>query len=246
MWQGHQLERTSIPLWSHCGDGTQLQLEEVLSQVIDVLSHSLGPLPSALSAADWLFRNSKEGTPVSAITTLSEAFWERGIYHYCFVIMDFEAVETVQLGHSNEMNGWHQMLEKGVRRKLTCHCELQTLLSYFQEWPCVSTSHCQYEEAEGRIFHLARAGKYGNKAVTICSDDTDIFVMPLMFQYKISVLLIKQFRTKTMVDVLTLQSCGHYWYLGKPIFHIPYSHRMSHSIFFGSREDHHFHLLDQQ
>ena len=27
--------------------------------------------------------------------------------------------------------------------------------------------------------------------------------------------------------------CGHYWYLGKPIFHIPYSHRMSHSIFAG-------------
>ena len=51
-----------------------MQLEDVLSQVIDVLSHSQGPLPSALSAADWLFRNTKEGTPVSAITTLSEAF----------------------------------------------------------------------------------------------------------------------------------------------------------------------------
>ena len=33
-----------------------------------------------------------------------------------------------------------------------------------------------------------------------------------------------------MVDLLTLQSCDHYWYLGKPIFHIPYNHRMSHSI----------------
>ena len=97
----------------------------------------------------------------------------------------------------------------------------------------MSTSQSQYEEAEGRIFHPAHAGKYGNKAVTICSDDTDIFVMSLMFQYKISVLLIKQFGTKTMVDFLTLQSCGHYMYLGKPIFHIPYSHRMSHSIFSG-------------
>ena len=55
-----------------------MQLEDVLSQVIDVLSHSLGPLPSALSAADWLFRNTKEGTPVSAITTLSEAFGIEG------------------------------------------------------------------------------------------------------------------------------------------------------------------------
>ena len=78
MWYGHQLERTSIPLWSHYNDGTQLQLEDVLSQVIDVLSHSLGPLPSALSTADWLFRNTKEGTPVSAITTLSEAFGIEG------------------------------------------------------------------------------------------------------------------------------------------------------------------------
>ena len=55
-----------------------MQLEDVLSQVIDVLSHSLGPFPSALSAADWLFRNTKEGTPVSAITTLSEAFGIEG------------------------------------------------------------------------------------------------------------------------------------------------------------------------
>ena len=74
MWEGYQLEHTLIPLWSHYSDGTQLELEDVLSQVIDVLSHSLGPVPSALSAADWLFRNTKEGTPVSAITTLSEAF----------------------------------------------------------------------------------------------------------------------------------------------------------------------------
>ena len=116
MWEGYQLERTSIPLWSHYSDGTKLQLEDVLSQVIDVLSHSLGPLPSALSAADWLFRNTEEGTPVSAITTLSEAFG-RGIYHQYFMIMGFEAVEIVQLGHSKEMNGWHQILETGVRGK---------------------------------------------------------------------------------------------------------------------------------
>ena len=53
---------------SHYNDGTKLQLEDVHSQVIDILSHSLGPLSSALSAADWLFRNTKEGTPVSVIT----------------------------------------------------------------------------------------------------------------------------------------------------------------------------------
>ena len=78
MWEGYQLERTSVPLWSLYSDGTKLQLEDVLSQVIDFLSHSLEPLPSALSAADWLFRNTKEGTPVIAITTLNEAFGIEG------------------------------------------------------------------------------------------------------------------------------------------------------------------------
>ena len=62
--------------------------------------------------------------------------------------------------------------------------------------------HCQYEEAEGQTFHPA--GKYGYKAVTICSDDIDIFVMSLMFQYKISVPLFKQLGTKTMVRLLDL------------------------------------------
>ena len=63
---------------SHYSDGTKLQSEDVHSQVIDILSHSLGLLSSALSAADWLFRNTKEGTPVTIITTLSEAFGIEG------------------------------------------------------------------------------------------------------------------------------------------------------------------------
>ena len=67
-------------------------------------------------------------------------------------------------------------------------------------------SHFQYEEAEaaGQTFHPAHAGKYGYKAVTIFSDDTDIFVMSLMFQYNKSVPLIKQFGTKTMVRLIDL------------------------------------------
>ena len=74
---------------SHYSDGTNLQFEDVLSQVIDILFHSLGPLSSALSAADWLFRNTKKGTPINVVTTLSEAF---GLYDQYFIIMDFEAV----------------------------------------------------------------------------------------------------------------------------------------------------------
>ena len=70
----------------------------------------------------------------------------------------------------------------------------------------VSTSHFHYEEAEagGQTFHPAHAGKYGFKAVTICSGDTDIFVMSLIFQYKISVPLIKQFGTKIMVRLIDI------------------------------------------
>ena len=51
--------------------------------------------------------------------------------------------------------------------------------------------HGQYEEAEAQTFHPANAGKYGYKAVTICSGGTYIYVMSLIFQYKISVPLFK-------------------------------------------------------
>ena len=78
IWEGCQLERSCIPLWSHYSDGTKLQLEDVLSRVIDILFHSLGPLSSVLSAADWLLRNTNEGPPVSAITTLNEACGAEG------------------------------------------------------------------------------------------------------------------------------------------------------------------------
>ena len=74
MREGYQLERTSISLWSHCSDDKKLQLEDVFSQVIDILYHLLGPWSSALSAADRLLPNTNEGTTVIAITTLSEAF----------------------------------------------------------------------------------------------------------------------------------------------------------------------------
>ena len=74
MWEGDQLEPTSIPLWSHYSDCEKLQLKDVPSQVTNILFHSLGPLSSVLSAADRLRRNAKEGISISAITTLSEAF----------------------------------------------------------------------------------------------------------------------------------------------------------------------------
>ena len=161
---------------------------------------------------------------------------DRGIYHYYFMIMDFEAVERVQLGHSMEMNGWHQMLEKGIKRK-----------SYRPLWSTNTTellytsknsSECQrpianMKKQQDGYSILPMLANMATRLWLFIQMTQIFFVMSLMFQYKISVLLIKQFGTKTMVDLLTLQNCGHYWYLGKPVFHITYSHRMSHSIFWG-------------
>ena len=65
-------------LYGHIIVMAQIAAGRCLSQVIDILFHSLGPLSSALSAADWLLRNSNEDTPVSAITRLSEAFGMEG------------------------------------------------------------------------------------------------------------------------------------------------------------------------
>ena len=111
----------------------------------------------------------------------------------------------------------------------------------------MSTSHCQYEEAEGQTFHPAYAGKYGYKAVTICSDDTNISVMSLMFQYKMSVPLIKQFGTKTMVRLIDLAkfvtTTGIYVSISFTV-HIVTGCDTQHSH--GPQKDKHFHLLDQQ
>ena len=88
-------QRSMQSISSRYSDGTTLQLEDVFSQVIDILFHSLGSLSSALSAAGWLLRNTDEGTPVSAITTLSEAFGVGGLYHQYYMIRDFDSVERV-------------------------------------------------------------------------------------------------------------------------------------------------------
>ena len=139
MWQGHQLERTSIPLWSHYSDGTQLQLEDVLSQVIDVLSHSLGPLPSALSAADWLFGNTKEGTPVSAITTLSEAF---GIEGFTISVSWSWILKQWREGSTRAFQGDEWVTpDVGKRRQETI---LHAIVNYKRYWvTSKNSSECQ-------------------------------------------------------------------------------------------------------
>ena len=115
MWEGYQLEHTSIPLWLYFNDGTKLQLEDVLSHVISIPFHSLESLSLALSAADWLLRNTNEGTPFNAITTLSEAFGTESftISIICsWIFNSGESLTRVVPWPSYYMNGWHQILEK--------------------------------------------------------------------------------------------------------------------------------------
>ena len=136
MWEGYQLERTSIPLWSHYKDGTKLQLEDVLSQVIDILSHSLGPLSSALSTADWLFQNTKECTPVSATTTLSEAFGIEGFtisISWSWILKQWRVQQGQCHGIPSRWMGDTRCWKQASGENRTCHRVLQMLLSYFQE-----------------------------------------------------------------------------------------------------------------
>ena len=115
MWEGYQLEHTSTPLWLYFSDGTKLQLEDVFSHVIDILFHSLESLSSVLPAADWLLRNTNEGTRVSDITTLSEAF----VIDVFTIIITWswnfnngESLTRVVPWPSYHMNWCHQILEK--------------------------------------------------------------------------------------------------------------------------------------
>ena len=148
--------------------------------------------------------------------------------------MDFEAVEIFQLGHSTEMNGWHQMLETGVRGK-----------SYMPLWITNATEL------------LPRIALGVNVSLPIWrSRRTDIPSYPCWqiwlqgcddllrwHRYFCNVTHVSiqdkysfnrhNLELKLWWGLLTLQSYGHYWYLGKLIFHIPYSHRMSQSFFSG-------------
>ena len=70
---------------SNYSDGTKLQSEDVHSQVIDILScpqpyqQQIGYFEIRRKALELvLFRNTKDGTPASIITTLSEAFGIEG------------------------------------------------------------------------------------------------------------------------------------------------------------------------
>ena len=64
---------------------------------------------------------------------------------------------------------------------------------------------CQHEEADGRLlFHAANAAKDGYQAVVICSEDTDVFILSLAFQYKISVPLFQKCGTKTKMIIFDI------------------------------------------
>ena len=83
-----------------------------------------------------LFRNTKEGTPVSILTTLSEAFGIEGFtisISWSWILKQWREFNKGSAVEFLVDEWWHQMLETVVRVNLTCHYELQTLWSYFQE-----------------------------------------------------------------------------------------------------------------
>ena len=132
------IQNIKSAVWVHLCLAWQMgKSKDITSHVIDILSHSLGPLSSVLSAADWVLRNTREGTPVSAITTLGEAFWDIGLYHQYYMIMHFEAVDRVQQGQCHGVpSRWMsdtRCWKQASGENPTCHCKLQTLLSCFQE-----------------------------------------------------------------------------------------------------------------
>ena len=174
MWECYQLECTSIPLWSHYSDGTKLQLEDVLSRVIDILSHSLGPLSSVLSAADWLLRNTKEGTPVSAIAILREAFGIEGFT--ISIIWSWILKQWIEFNKGSAMAflvyEWVTPDVGNMRQGKILHATV----NYKHYWVAkidlsVNVSLPIWRSRRTDI-PPAHAGKYGYKAVTTCSDDT--------------------------------------------------------------------------
>ncbi len=69
----------------------------------------------------------------------------------------------------------------------------------------VSALHCHQEEADGRLlFHAAHAAREGYKAVVICSDDTDVFIMCVAFHDKIGVPLFMKCGTRARTRVVDI------------------------------------------
>ena len=160
--------------------------------------------------------------------------------------MDFEAVERVQLGHFKEMKGWHQMLETGVRGK----SYMPLWMNYKRYWvTSKKSSECQ------RLIANMKKQKDGYSILScpcwqIWLQGCDDLFRWHRYLWNVTHVSIQDkchfnrtIWNKIWWGLLTLQSCGHYWYLGKPIFHWPQDVTQH---FFGSQEDNHFPLLDQQ
>ena len=73
-----------------------------------------------LSTSDWLLRYTNEGTAINAITTLSEAFGVEGFAISITWSWILKQLREFNKGSAIAVlvdNGWHQILETGVRGK---------------------------------------------------------------------------------------------------------------------------------
>ena len=111
-----------------------------------------------------LFRNTKEGTPVSIITTLSEAFRIEG-----FKISISRSWILKQWREFNKGSAVAFLVDEWVtpdvgnsrQGKSYMPLRITNAMELLPRIVLSATSHCQYEEAEGQTFHPAHAGKYG-------------------------------------------------------------------------------------
>ena len=238
MWEGYQLECTSIPLWSRYSDGTKLQLEDVLSHVIDILSHSLGPLSSALSTADWSLQNRKEDTPVSAIIKLSEAYGTQGFtirIIWSWILKQWiefnkgSAVAFVEgewvtpdVGNMRQGKSYIPLwitnaTELFPRTALSVNVSLPIWRTRKTDIPSCPCWQIRMQDCDD----LFRWHKYFYNVTDISIQDKRSFNQTIWNQ-------------NYGEAYWPCKVCGLHWYLGKHIFHCPYSHRMWHSALLGA------------
>ena len=200
MWEGYQLERTSIPLWSHYNNGTN----DVPYQVIDIPFHSLGPLSSALSAAGRLLRSAKDGTPVSAITTLKPSgsrallsvlhdhgFWISGesLTRQC---------HGLPCRWMGDTRFWKQASGENLHATVNCKCYLVTSKNSIECQRCIANMKKDRQSILPMLVDMA------TRLWRFVQMKQMFFVMSLTFQYKISIPLFKHFGTKTGMRLIDL------------------------------------------
>ena len=69
----------------------------------------------------------------------------------------------------------------------------------------VPTLQCQQEEADGRLLlHTFHAANEGYNSVLVCSEDTDVFIMSLVFRNEVGAFLFLKSRSHTRTKIIDI------------------------------------------